>query len=323
MITSIGIYCYGHRLLLLNCQGSLCMEIRKLEAFARVVELNSFSRAAEAILLTQPTVSQHIRDLELMLGQKLLDRLGHNVLPTPAGKILYRYAKKILQMRQEALEVVGQHGVDLVGRIKIGCSTIPGTYILPGLMGKFKVRYPEIKTTLQINGSRTIANQVIAGELEIGIIGAKWQEPGLEWIEIFADELVLVLPPQHHLADNVKISLQQIIGEPFIFREQGSGTRKVLCQFLAMAGLKEGDLAEIAEIGSTAAIKEAVKGNVGISIISKLAVIDDVSNGRLVNIDFVDIKMKRSFYLISRKNRELTSVSKIFKEYLVAGGDLE
>ncbi len=298
------------------------MEIRKLEAFAKVVELNSFSRAAEAILLTQPTVSQHVRDLELELKQKLLDRLAHEVLPTPAGRLLYRYAKKILQVRQEAVEVVGQYGVKLAGRIKIGCSTIPGTYILPELMGRFKVSYPEIKTTLQIDGSRTIANQVIAGELELGVIGAKWQEPGLEWIEILADELVLVLPPDHPWATVGQVSLHQLVDEPFIFREQGSGTRKVFSQFLAMVGLKETDLDEIAEIGSTAAIKEAVKGNVGISILSKLAIMDDVANGYLATVDLADTVMQRSFYLITRKNRELTPASRIFKGCLEAENKL-
>ena len=295
------------------------MEIRKLEAFAKVVELESFSRAAAAILLTQPTVSQHIRDLEVELKQKLLDRLGNKVLPTPAGILLYRYAQKILQLRQEAVEVVGQYGVAIAGRIKIGCSTIPGTYILPALMGKFKVNYPEIKTTLQINGSRTIANQVIAGEIELGIVGAKWQDPSLEWSEIFADELVLVLPPGHPWATVERVSLLQLVDEPFIFREQGSGTRKVVSHFLAMVGLRESDLDEIAEIGSTAAIKEAVKENVGISILSRLAIMAEIVSGDLATVALADIEMQRSFYLVTRKNRALTPASGMFKEWLLSG----
>ncbi|MCK4501789.1 MAG: LysR family transcriptional regulator [Desulfuromonadales bacterium] len=300
------------------------MEIRKLEAFAKVVELNSFSRAAEAILLTQPTVSQHIRDLELEFQQKLLDRLGHEVVATPAGRLLYRYAKKILQTRQEAIEAVGQYGVSLAGRINIGCGTIPGTYILPKLMGKFKVSYPTIKTTLRINSSHFIAKQVIAGELELGVIGAKWHEASLDWIKLFSDELVLALPPGHPWAKLPAVSLAKIASEPFILREQGSGTRKTIAQFLATVGLKETDLQEVAEVGSTAAIKEAVKRNVGISILSKLAIMNDVENGDLATVALQGIAMQRSFYLISRKNRELLPGSKMFKDYLLSdknGGD--
>ncbi len=294
------------------------MEIRKLEAFTKVVELNSFTHAAEAILLTQPTVSQHVRDLELELKQKLLDRLGHEVVATPAGLLLYRYAKKILQTRQEAIEAVAQFGANLAGRIKIGCSTIPGTYILPELMGQFKGSHPAIKTTLQINSSRLIANHVMTGELELGVVGAKWHEPGLEWVEIFSDELVLVLPPDHPWGKVDQVSFRQIISESFILREQGSGTRKAITQFLATVGLKEADLQEVAEIGSTAAIKEAVKGNVGISILSKLAIMHEVTNGDLATVALEDIEMHRSFYLITRKNRELSPVSKKFKGYLLA-----
>lgn len=292
------------------------MEIRKLEAFTKVVELQSFTKAAAAIFLTQPTVSQHIRDLESELQQKLLDRFGHETLPTAAGKLLYNYAKKILQTQQEAIDAVTQFGIQLAGRIRVGCGTIPGTYILPPLIGEFRKKHPAIKTTLKINSSRLIADQVIAGDLELGVIGARWQESALEWVELFSDELVLALPPHHPWAKAESISLQQIIKEPFILREQGSGTRKTLAQFFTAAGLKESNLAEVAEIGSTAATKEAIKGNVGISIMSQLAISADIHSGTLATATLNSGSIKRSFYLIWRKNRELTPVSRTFKEYL-------
>jgi DNA-binding transcriptional LysR family regulator len=121
------------------------MDINKLEAFCKVVELKSFTLAAEAILLTQPTVSEHIRSLEQELEQKLLDRLARVVEPTPVGRLFYRYAKKILQTRLEAVQAAAHYCGNLVGRVMLGCGTIPGTYLLPELIGGFRAQHPSIK----------------------------------------------------------------------------------------------------------------------------------------------------------------------------------
>ena len=137
------------------------MEIRKLDAFCKVIELKSFTRAAEAMLLSQPTVSEHIRSLEQELDQKLLDRLGRKVEPTPVGRLLYRYARKILQTQNDAVQAIEQYGGKLIGRLIIGCGTIPGTYILPGLIGRFRLEHPAIKATLRITSSRIIAEKVV------------------------------------------------------------------------------------------------------------------------------------------------------------------
>ena len=156
------------------------MELRKLEVFCKVVELKSFTRSAEAVLLSQPTVSEHIRSLEEELGQKLLDRMGREVEPTPVGRLLYNYAVKILRLQHEFVQAVEQYSGKLVGRIMIGSGTIPGTYILPELIGQFRSRYPSIQATLKIAGSQFIASDVLGGRLEIGVVGARWAEKGLE-----------------------------------------------------------------------------------------------------------------------------------------------
>lgn len=297
-------------------QVSENMEINKLEAFCKVVELKSFTRAAEAVLLTQPTVSEHIRSLEQELGQKLLDRLGRVVEPTPVGSLFYGYAQKILQTRREAEQAVAQFTGSLVGRIRVGCGTIPGTYLLPELIGRFRARYPTIKTTLRISSSQIISEKVLKGELDFGVVGAKWNESGLSWTQMFHDELTLVAHPAHPWAGGNPVSLADVMQEPFILREPESGTRKVFSRILAENGLKENDLQEVAEIGSTAAIKEAVKAGIGISILSRCALRDDINCGRLVAVTIQGQKLERSFYLVQRKNRELSPVASVFLEYL-------
>jgi len=297
------------------------MEIRKLDAFCKVIELKSFTRAAEAMLLSQPTVSEHIRSLEQELDEKLLDRLGREVEPTPVGRLLYRYARKILQTQNDAVQAIEQYGGKLIGRLIIGCGTIPGTYILPGLIARFRLEHPSIKATLRITSSRIIAEKVVAGEYELGVVGARWNESRLNWTAIFSDELTLAVHPDHSWALRKAILLKDIDKEPFIMREPDSGTRKVFARILEKNGLKETSLQEVAEIGSTEAIKEAVKAGIGISILSRRAVIDDVKCGRLVAVSVKDHKLQRPFYLIQRKNRALSPVASVFLDYLRDNSD--
>jgi len=297
------------------------MELRKLEVFCKVVELKSFTRAADAVLLSQPTVSEHIRSLEEELEQKLLDRMGREVEPTPVGRLLYNYAVKILRLQSDALQALEQYGGRLVGRIMIGCGTIPGTYILPGLIGQFRNRYPSIRTTLRIAGSQLIAAEVLGGRLEIGVVGARWSEKGLEWQEHFSDRLTLVVHADHPWSGRKEVDIEELQREPFIFRESESGTRKVIDQIFEAHGIKQSTLLEVAEIGSTAAVLEAVRANLGISILSARAAERDVSCGALATLALRGIVLERPFYLIRRKNRELSPAAAVFWEYLLQQGD--
>ncbi len=292
------------------------MEIRKLDAFCKVVELKSFTRAAEAMLLTQPTVSEHVRSLENELGQQLVNRLGREVEATHAGSVLYAYARKIMRMRREAVQALTEFSSHLSGRIYVGCGTIPGTYILPGIIGEFREQYPSIQATLTISSSRIISQRVLAGELEFGVVGARWNQSGLSWCELFSDELTLAVPPAHPWALLKSISVHELPGEPYIMREQESGTRRVFAKILEENGLKESQLKEVAEIGTTAAVKEAVKAGIGVSILSRYAVRDDMACGRLAALSLKEHRMQRPFYLIRRNNRTLSPVASVFLKFL-------
>ena len=156
------------------------MDIHALEVFCRIMELRSFSRAAEAVSMTQPTVSGHIKTLEEEAGARLFDRLGKEVRPTKAGEILYRYATEILRLRAAALQALDEHKGRLRGSLLIGGSTIPGEYILPALLARFKARFPEIALALRIGGSREVVRAVAEGEYEVGMVGARFEDPKLE-----------------------------------------------------------------------------------------------------------------------------------------------
>ncbi len=292
------------------------MDIHRLEVFCKVVELKSFTKAAEAVFLSQPTVSEHIRSLEEMLQEKLIDRLGREALPTQAGKILYRHARKIIQQRDEAVQAIKSYSGKLAGHLYIGASTIPGTYILPPIVGEFKTKYPAIQITLKISSSRIIAERTRKGDDEFGIVGARWNEPGLEWEEIFADELVLAVSPQHPWAKRKEVELAELEAQPFIIRERDSGTQKVMTEILAAKGFDLARLAVVAEMGSTEAVRQSIKAQIGIGILSQRAVDDDLMCGSLVAVPIKGVAFHRPFYLIRRKNRKLSPVCDTFLDFI-------
>lgn len=292
------------------------MDIRRLEIFCRVLEFQSFTKAAEATLLSQPTVSEHIRALEEMVGERLVDRLGREVLPTPAGEILYKYARDIIQLREEAIQALEKFKGNLSGHLMLGASTIPGNYILPQLLGSFKALYPSIQVTLKISSTAEIIDKVLDGAFEAGLIGAKLKERRLDMEEVFSDELVLTVYPEHPWASRKEVELDELYSEHFILRERGSGTRHVMTQILESRHFDLSRLFVVAEMGSTEAVRQGIKARIGISIVSCRSVFEDVRDRSLVTVPLKGIRFYRSFYLIRRKNRQLSPLCVAFLNHL-------
>ncbi len=293
------------------------MDIRALEVFCKIVELKSFSRAAEAVYLTQPTVSGHIKVLEEFVGVKLLDRLGREVLPTKVGELLYGYAKQILALRNQAIQALGEYKGSLKGHLVIGGSNIPGEYFLPTLLATFKARYPEISITLRIAGSREIVRGVLEGTVELGAVGAKFDDGQLIYLKLLEDELVLALPPGHAWATKPVVALKELVEQPMILREVGSGSRKVFEDALHAAGLDSSALTVVAELGSTEAIRQALKSGAGVSVISLRAIQDDLDRGTLRTVPLEGIRLTRDFFLVYHKNRSRSPLCEAFANFLL------
>ena len=292
------------------------MDIHRLEVFCKVIEMQSFTKAADAVFLTQPTVSEHIRALEETVGEKLVDRLGREVLPTPAGKILYQYARDIIRLRNEAIQAIDRYKGNLSGLLTIGASTIPGTYILPRLIGSFKARYPAIQITLRISDSAEVIERIIDGSLEAGLMGARWDDRRIILEEIFSDELVLAVYPEHPWAGEKVITMEELVNQPFILRERGSGTRRTMTQALEGYGFNPSRLHVVAEMGSTEAVRQGIRARIGVSILSSHAVDEDVRRGTLASIEIKDVLIHRSFYLVQRKGRQLSPLCIAFLKHL-------
>jgi len=292
------------------------MDIRRLEVFCKVVELKSFTRAADAVLLSQPSVSEHVRSLEETLGVKLLDRLGREVLPTGAGRILHRYARRIIQLRDEAEQAIDQFRGTLSGHLPLGASTIPGAYLLPARIEAFREKFPGIRTTLKIAGTARIVDEILRGDLELGVVGARPRDPRLEARQISSDELVLAVYPGHPWAKRGAVAPEELAGQNFILREPGSGTRSVMTDALKERGIDPAALTVVAEVGSTEAVRQSIKARLGVSILSLRAVAEDIERGTLVRVPVEGLELVRPFYLVQRKGREPSPLALAFLEHL-------
>ena len=294
------------------------MDLKTLEAFCRIVELRSFTRGAEAVALTQPTVSGHIKDLEAELGLRLLDRAGRSVTPTRAGEILYGYARRILSLRIEAQHAIGEHKGGLTGDLALGGSSIPGAYVLPPLIAGFKQNHPEAVVTLHVRGSRDIVRGVGDGTYEVGMVGARFEEGRVRYERYTQDELVLAVPPAHPWAERGAVRLRDLIGQPIIMRERGSGTRKAMEKALAERAVDRQRLRVVLEIGSNEAVRQAVKAGAGIAVISRRAVQDDIRCGLLAAVRFQGSRMVRDFFLVTHRTRSRSPLGNAFATFVRA-----
>lgn len=293
------------------------MDMKRLDFFCQVVELKSFTRAAERLHLTQPTVSEGVRLLEETVGESLLDRMGREVLPTPAGKVLYRYARRILQLRDEAKEAVSDLRNSASGFLSMGASTVPGAYLLPNLIKKYSKESPDVEVALKIAGTGQILDDLLQERLELALVGGMSSVRGLEWHACFGDELVLVVPPAHRWASREQIDPAELLEEPLLVRESGSGTRTTLEQHLRQDKVEPAKLHVLAEMGSNEAVKQGVRGGLGVAVISGLSVSDEIERGDLVALKLTGEPLVRPFYLVQRSGRQLTSAAESLRSLVL------
>lgn len=291
------------------------MDIHHLRVFASVYRHKSFSKAAEELHLTQPTVSDHVRALEVELNCRLFDRLPRKVMPTKEAAVLISRAQEIIERVAGFKDVLGEFRKDLSGHLVIGASTIPGTYILPGITAAFRQKNASVLFEVVVSDSRAIIDKVAGDDLLIGIVGAKLESKQVDYKPFLDDELIVVASGKFDMGKN--ISIRDLASLPIVMREQGSGTKREFEKILEREGIDFQHLNVVGIFGSTDAIKQAVKEGMGISIISRRAVKDELKYGMLREIRIKDMNMPRQFYIITHRKRTLPHLYKLFLEYLL------
>lgn len=292
------------------------MDIHHLKVFLSVFKNKSFSRASEELYLTQPTISDHIKTLEEELECKLFDRLGRTILPTKEAEILYAHATSILEKIGTLKDTFNKLKKEVTGDLLIGASTIPGTYLMPKVIADFYKKYPGVSVQVAISDTKGIIDKIIKHELLLGIVGSKISNSPLNFVPFIEDELVVVASPS--LTNKPTLSLDELANIPMVLREEGSGTRKEMEKILEGKGINMENIKIAGMFGSTDAIKQAVKSGLGISIVSKLSVADELKHKILKEIKLDNIQMKRKFYIVSHKKRTLPLAYSIFLEYIKA-----
>lgn len=292
------------------------MDFRKLEAFCKVYELKSFSKAGLELQLSQPTISAHVANLEEELGVPLFDRLGRTVLPTQAGEVLYRGAKQVFQQVGRINSEIGLLRDMVVGDLLLGGSTIPANYILPDLLKSFLALYPSLRVHMTTGDTDAIIRQVGQGRLELGIVGYQPEQQGIAAYPLRRDELVLVVAPGMLNGKSAPTSLAQLKAMPWIMRERGSGTRRALEGVLKSSGISIGELKVALWVESTEAALQCARAGLGVSVVSRLAAEPMIDRGDLMILNALPQVLERSFYLILRQGRELLPAANLFIEHV-------
>ena len=291
------------------------MEIHHLKVFLAVYKNRSFTKASRQLYISQPTISEHIKNLEAELNVRLFDRMGRTILPTKEADVLYPRALQLIDDLAKLQEELAAERNILKGKLVLGASTIPGTYILPAMAMGFKKENPDISFEILIEDSRKITDKVLGQELYFGIVGAVMEPDKLDYHPLVHDEMVLTAATKFFKKKNVE--LPELLDLPFIFREIGSGTRKSMENLLEEKGINPNRLNVVATLGSTASVKEALKAGLGVSILSRLAIRDEIADGILNEIRIKSMPMKRDFYLISQSKRTLPRLYQSFYDYLL------
>ncbi len=295
----------------------LSLDFRHLETFCRIAKLKSFSKAADDLFLTQPTVSGHILSLEHSFSIRLFDRTGREVRLTKAGEVFLQYASKMLSCRKDLLNALSEYSHGIRGELSLGASTIPGEYLLPKLMGTFKKEHPRFSLSLKISDTKEIMNWMLQGDIEYGMIGGKVNHHLLQFEKYEEDEIIVAAPYDHPLTKRKKVGLVDLLKEPWIIREEGSGTQMAVEKALRNKGrsLKEFDV--VMEMGSTSSVKEGLKAGLGLAFISKRAVEEELKQDRLSQIHVEDIDpISRQIYIVYHRGRTLSPIGMAFLKFL-------
>lgn len=293
------------------------MDLWQLNVFCKVVEAKSFSKAGKKIHLSQPTVSSHIKDLETYFDTRLIDRFSRKAEATPAGKLLYEYASQLIALKKEMEHSLGEFLGTQKGNLTVGGSTIPGAYLLPKMIGDFIRHYPQIHIQLEIGDTQQIIQDILNGRLELGIVGATSDDSNIFQRTLVEDKMCLTVPAEHKWSHRKSVTVEELFQEPYIIREKGSGTLKSLMLNMQVKGYDIRDLNIIAVMGSTQAVIQGIKSQVGVSILSNIAAEDDVRAGTLKTLDVAGLELKRCFYLTRHRYKTPSPPSRAFEENLI------
>ncbi|WP_315793141.1 selenium metabolism-associated LysR family transcriptional regulator [Paenibacillus sp. BIC5C1] len=292
------------------------MNFHQLHIFYTVAEKGSFSAAAQALHMTQPAVTMQIQSLEDYFGTKLLHRSTKKIELSEAGRTLLPHAKRSVELVRQTDEAMSAFTQMLQGRLQLGASLTIGEYVLPRMLGPFARQYPDISIVMKVMNTTQIMDDILKHQLNFGLIEAPVHHPDMIVEPVMQDELKLVVPAGHALADRGEVELEDVLNYAFVLREKGSGTRQVMEDQLQKRNIDPQDMNVVMELGSTGAVKSAVEAGVGITMLSPSSVQHELALGLVHIVDIRGLEFKRQFYAIHLKSSLLPLSAVAFLNYL-------
>ncbi len=278
------------------------MADRRLQVFHTVARLLSFTKAAETLHMTQPAVTFQVRQLEEHFNTRLFDRTHNRISLTDAGSRVFEYSDRIFELYSEMENAVREMTGDVSGVLMIGASTTIAEYMLPALLGDFKKKYPDVNVQLKVSNSDGIVHMVENNVIDLGVVESPVMNKNLVVEMCRMDQLVAVVSPQHPLADRESVNINDLFEYPYICREEGSGTREVIAEYMHAQGVNGGQVHLTMELGSPESIKGAVEAGMGVSIISYATVQKELKLGTLVSLTLVPA-LERPFSFVHQKQK--------------------
>ncbi|MEZ0111711.1 DNA-binding transcriptional LysR family regulator [Catenulispora sp. EB89] len=286
------------------------LNLHRLSIFMTVVETGGFSAAAQKLYMSQPSVSNHVRNLEQSLQTTLIDRSGPRIRPTAEGEVLVEYARRVFLLAEEAVAAIREVSGVQTGRLEVGGTTTVGTYLLPRLLARFRDRHNNIECDIVVGNNGQIVKRLLDGELGLAIVAGQPGAPQLKTETVLDERLLLVAAPGHHLTRTPgTLTPPDLAAERFLLREPGSQTRDL--QEAALIGWDLDDMAK-ADMWGPETIKQSVAAGLGISLISEHAIDAEVRDGRLVVLDVDPPLRSRPVVVAYRRDRLLSPAERAF-----------
>jgi DNA-binding transcriptional LysR family regulator len=276
----------------------MALNVHQLHIFYTVAERGSFSAAAQTLHMTQPAVTMQIQALEERFGIKLLKRTTKKLELTEAGHRLLPQARKAVELMRDTDVLMASFVEDLKGRLHFAASLTFGEYVLPRLLRSFLRRFPEVSVNMKVMNTTEIIDAIANQGLDFGIIEAPCDVAGFDAESVMKDELMLVVPASHPFAAYDEVTLEEVIREPMVLREKGSGTRQIMEEELQRHGISDDELRIVSEFGSTGAVKSAVEAEIGLSILSVWTIKHEIALGLLKPIRIKGVSFNRQFFAI-------------------------
>ena len=273
------------------------LDARLLRTFVTIVDLRSFTRAGRRLGLSQSAISQQLGSQERMLGVKLLVRAGKGVRPTPAGEILLQYARQILQKVDEAYRVLTAYESTGAGVLRAGAGGAACEHLLPSVLQSFHDEFPHLELRVQSGPSRLTIERLLDGELDIGMVTLPVAESRLRLFELGRDELVAIAAPSHAWAARRRIEGRELSGQPLLIYERRSSTHHIVERMLLEAGVFPRIVMEMDHLG---AVSSMVKAGLGLAVVPRWAVADDITGGRLIALSIGKHGLSRAWGLALR-----------------------